>query len=358
MFDYFPYFEIKWIYYHLHFIGLELSWCVVFFCRLWWAWLQHASFSNASETTKRKTKYTHFITKTSYLSVEINAHMLVYVILLVKNNQLPKEALHIYLFNSQSCESMFRNARSLTRVYSTKVNFTVTDFLRRSQKLSVLNKIKHKQENNKNERILLFPIHHKHKNGDHLVINEKIGDIYGLDIEKIVLNSYKMAIALIEPFNVIPLLKQHHVIELHSLSKYIFSQLDAQSRMTDYSRMSTTNSRNSLLFELDTDDDEYDEDDYLNNNSDLISDICEDNDDLNESRDDDQEEDMSSIKNDFNGLKIRNNINPKLKDRYFKIKINDTVRYLHKQTACWILTNENGRLSADRLCRVIQTNRK
>ncbi|CAF2476821.1 unnamed protein product [Rotaria sp. Silwood2] len=251
---------------------------------------------------------------------------------------------------------MFRSTRSLTGVHSTNVNFTVTDFLRRSQKLSVLNKIKHHQEN---EKSLLFPVHHKHKNDNHIIMHETIEDIYDLDIEKIVLTSYKMAVALIKPLNVIALLKQHCLIELDSLSKYIFSQLNAKSRMVDDSVITTTNSKNSLHSESDTDDDEYDEDDYLNNNDELISNISEDNEGLNESFDDDEEvENMNSIINDFNGLKIRDNINMEQKDRYFRIKINDTVKYMHKQTACWILTNESGRLSTDRLCRVMQTSKK
>ncbi|CAF4518099.1 unnamed protein product, partial [Rotaria sp. Silwood2] len=218
---------------------------------------------------------------------------------------------------------MFRSTRSLTGVHSTNVNFTVTDFLRRSQKLSVLNKIKHHQEN---EKSLLFPVHHKHKNDNHIIMHETIEDIYDLDIEKIVLTSYKMAVALIKPLNVIALLKQHCLIELDSLSKYIFSQLNAKSRMVDDSVITTTNSKNSLHSESDTDDDEYDEDDYLNNNDELISNISEDNEGLNESFDDDEEvENMNSIINDFNGLKIRDNINMEQKDRYFRIKINDTV---------------------------------
>jgi hypothetical protein len=98
--------------------------------------------TTASTTTKRKSNANFFITKTAYLSVELNAHNLLYIILLVKQKKLPKEALNIYLFNSQSCESMFRNARSLSGTYSTIINFTVADFLNRSQKISILNRIK------------------------------------------------------------------------------------------------------------------------------------------------------------------------------------------------------------------------
>ena len=212
-------------------IGLELEWCVVFFCRLWWVWLQHKKFVDASNTTtekKRESKYKQFITRTAYPSVEINAHMLLYLVLLVKEHQLPKEALYIYLFNSQSCESMFRNTRPLSGVFSTAVNFTANDFLRRSQKLSTLNKIKHQQENKQNEIRLNFPVHHKHRNDNHLVVQEKLEDICDLDIDKIIFNSYKMAVDLIKPFNVIPILKDHHILGLDSLSKYVFSYFNSK----------------------------------------------------------------------------------------------------------------------------------
>ncbi|CAF1621515.1 unnamed protein product [Rotaria sordida] len=255
---------------------------------------------------------------------------------------------------------MFRNTRSLSGTFSTIVNFTVSDFLHRSQKLSILNKIKHQQENNQNENNLIFPVHHKYRNNNNLTLQERLEDIYDLDIDKIGFNSYKMAVDLIKPLNVIPILKEYHILELDSLSKYTFSQLNAKSKMIDSSIISTTCSKSSLHSELDTDDEEYDEDDYLNNNDEFISNIYEDSQSLNDSFDDDdeEEENMNSIKTDFDGIKILDHIKMEQKDRYFKIKINDKVKYMHKQTACWILTNDNEKLSSDRLSRVIQTNKK
>ncbi len=68
------------------------------------------------------------------------------MILLVKQKYLPKQALNsVHLFNSQVCESLFRDARVLTGTFSSKVNFTVKNFLRRSQKLAILNQLKYNQ---------------------------------------------------------------------------------------------------------------------------------------------------------------------------------------------------------------------
>jgi hypothetical protein len=64
---------------------------------MWWAWIQHKQFTTTTQTSKQKI----FITKTVYLSVELNAHNLLYLILFVKQKQLLKEAVNVYLFNSQ-----------------------------------------------------------------------------------------------------------------------------------------------------------------------------------------------------------------------------------------------------------------
>ena len=84
-------------------LGLKSAWCIVVICRLWWIWVQKKAFSPAVTATtnrKRNNKDKFFITRTAYLSVELNAHNLLYIILLVKQRHLPKEALNIFLFNS------------------------------------------------------------------------------------------------------------------------------------------------------------------------------------------------------------------------------------------------------------------
>ncbi|CAF3052919.1 unnamed protein product [Rotaria sp. Silwood2] len=68
----------------------------------------------------------------------------------------------------------------------------------------------------------------------------------------------------------------------------------------------------------------------------------------------DEEEILNSTRSNFDGIKIVDNINPMLKHLYFKIKINDKIKYLHKQSACWLLSNTTTRLSSDRLSRAMQ----
>ena len=80
--------------------------------------------------------------------------------LLVINKQLPIEALNLDVFNSQSCENTFRTARSSSGPFSSVTNFSVKEFLRICQKLSIINSIKNCQQNTNIHR-LRFPHHHK-----------------------------------------------------------------------------------------------------------------------------------------------------------------------------------------------------
>jgi hypothetical protein len=67
---------------------------------------------------------------------------------------------------------------------------------------------------------------------------------------------------------------------------------------------------------------------------------------------------ITKIKTNFNGMKICEEIGPRQQDSYFKVQINGVKKYIHKQSACWLLTERNIHLSNDRLSRVIQTSRR
>jgi hypothetical protein len=67
-----------------------------------------------------------------------------------------------------------------------------------------------------------------------------------------------------------------------------------------------------------------------------------------ETRDkDDDEDSWTSTKSKFDGIKIVDAINLMLKESYFKIKINETTKFLHKQSACWLLSTNVVKLSSD-----------
>jgi hypothetical protein len=60
----------------------------------------------------------------------------------------------------------------------------------------------------------------------------------------------------------------------------------------------------------------------------------------------------------FHGLNIKETVPVDQEKSYFKIKVNGVNKFLHKSTACYLLTKDNNSLFADRLSRVIQTSKK
>ncbi|CAF1557083.1 unnamed protein product, partial [Rotaria sordida] len=63
--------------------------------------------------------------------------------------------------------------------------------------------------------------------------------------------------------------------------------------------------------------------------------------------------DLSNISQlNFKGCRIYDKINSQHMNKFFRIHINSSVKYIHKQTACWLLTTSKNHLSSDRLERV------
>ena len=52
-------------------------------------------------------------------------------------------------------------------------------------------------------------------------------------------------------------------------------------------------------------------------------------------------------KQDFNGCRTYYRINPQHSNKYFRIRIGNSIKYLHKQTACWLPKTNKTRLSND-----------
>jgi hypothetical protein len=177
--------------------------------------------------------------------------------MLVKEKQLPEEALNIYLFNSQSCESMFRNTRSLSGTYSSIINFTAADFFRRSQNMAILNGIKCEQSSQNNDREhLLFATHHKHKRDSQISTLQKFVGIDQPDIEKVIANVFAQAIEMNGPLDTSKLLTEHDPFTMDSLSKYVFQQMNSNFKMFDYSTQVVRDGSDEFSFD---EDDEVDD---------------------------------------------------------------------------------------------------
>ena len=278
------------------------------------------------------------------MSVELNAHNLLYIVCSVKQQHLPKQALtNIHLFNSQSCESIFRDARSLSGTFSTMVNFSVKSFIRRSQKLSVLNELKHNQL----EENLRFPVHHKHKRENLVKLSHQPDDIDISDIEQIISEAYDQAIDMMKDSTVLNELSECNIESFNDLSQFTFEEMNRRSRMTNLSSQTW----NDLTEEPESDED--DDDDSIEDHT-IDQTTDEDSSDNQSDDSSDEEAVLNSTKSTFEGIRIRDHINPSLENSYFKIKLNDKSKYLHKQSACWLLSNNITKLSSDRLSRVVQ----
>lgn len=183
-------------------VGLKGAWTAVFVLHLWWVWLllvRLSSLSSSSTKPRKKCREKYFVTRTAFFSAELNAHYLTYLIILVQQKQLPVEVLNIHFFSSQICESTFRNTRSLSGVFSTVINYTVQDFLRRSKKLSILNGLK---SQDKSISLLKFPVHHKHIPLNTTRNNQNLIYISMLNVENVVIEAYQSAVSITENLNI------------------------------------------------------------------------------------------------------------------------------------------------------------
>jgi hypothetical protein len=108
-------------------------------------------------------------------------------------------------------------------------------------------------------------------------------------------------------------------------------------------------------FELaDEENDERDETNTYDNNDDSSS-----NDDVtDEDEENDNQNSIKTIKTDFHGIRVTDKIKPHIERTYFSVTINDETKFLHKQSACWLLSSEKSKLSSDRLLRIQHNNNK
>ncbi|CAF2709092.1 unnamed protein product [Rotaria sp. Silwood2] len=324
-------------------------WTVVFTCRFWFSWIQYLELendNNNSETLSDLKKNT-FITKPTFWCIEINAHTLLFIILLVVKNKLPVDALNTFAFNSQICENTFRIARSLSGSFSSNTNFSVKSFLKRCEKISIINSIKNRG-GQVGDYQFYFPQHHKnHKETynysiDH--INEL--NLTEIDIEIIIKHAFQEAKKYVSMVNMTQFLKTKNIHTLSSLSTFTRTILNrSSSKIIDY-----TIDNNSS-------DEDSDEENLYSANS--ISDVLNNEDQFSPNSTDDEEEGNviaidvpHTAQKKFNGCRIYDKINPQQSKKYFRIRIGSSYKFIHKQTACWLLTTDKQRLSSDRLIRV------
>lgn len=129
-------------------------WYGVFILRLWRSWLLKfsAQKKNVKKPAKKRAMKTsrpdddfptpnynlqeNFISNNAYTCIEINAHSLIKLILKLRDMNRPDLFVPM-LMGSQSCESTFRQLRSMTSTCSTVVNFTMQEMINRLKKVQL-----------------------------------------------------------------------------------------------------------------------------------------------------------------------------------------------------------------------------
>ena len=165
-----------------------------------------------------------------------------------------------------------------------------------------------------------------------------------VEIEKIVLEAFQHAKSLLLKLDVNILLEKYHLTTLEALSIEMFNNLKHSSRLVD----SVTS--NSFLDSNSEYDDESD--------NEQASNYSEEIEDGNSSTDSDYDRSNSMLRSNrdgYCGMRIFDSVDHDQSSSYFEIVISGNKKFIHKQTACWLLTEETSRLSSDRLSRVKQT---
>ena len=326
------------------------AWLAVFLCRIWLTWLQVVDEKAIPRYLSNKKKDDLFITIPAHFSIEINAHSLLAICLLVRQSELPRSALAIWKYSSQPCESIFRLTRSISGSFSSVVNFTTDQFLKRASKLSVLNELENRSESDQLQCSLQYPKHHKRRRKD--AAKKRIDDASSADqltnenIEKIIDRAFKDAHLLLSELGLGTTLRKMKMHTLDAVSSFARSHFERKIKKVSCDDHSSDSSS-------DDDDDEMNITSTSHESSQWI--FREESSSENEAE---RESHLSADgKCEFSGMRIVDEISPSLAKSYFCVDMDDKKRYIHKQTACWLLTDAKTQLSADRLTRVQQSSR-
>ena len=110
-------------------------------------------------------KYTlqnNFISQNVYLCIELNAHAIISLLILLRDSHKNDGAFLPWLLGSQTCEKTFRLARSTTSTFSTIINFSMLGLMRRLHRLQIQSQLQ--AESHASE--VIYPQVKKHKKKD------------------------------------------------------------------------------------------------------------------------------------------------------------------------------------------------
>ena len=131
------------------------------------------------------------------------------------------DANSVHLFSSHLCENIFRDARALSGIYSTRINFIIKQFLKGIDRINALTKLREYESLNKHGRIM-FPVHHKVKQHPTLTdigINDGDIDCDSRNIEEIIIQFCQVAQQIAVSLNVNVHLMKKNLFNMEESSK-------------------------------------------------------------------------------------------------------------------------------------------
>jgi hypothetical protein len=317
------------------------SWFGVFLCRIWQTWLHVVDETEMPEDLIDERISDMFITTPAHFSVELNAHSLLGICLLAAQKQLPESALSISNYHSQSCESTFRLTRSMSGAFSSIVNFTIEQFLKRAGKLSVLTEIENQSESGQLKCPLKFPKHHKRQRKRTIlkkqIAGSSINHLTIDNIQKAVYRAFDDAYNLLSTVDVNSALRKKKKNTISQVSSFVRAQFTKKFKKVSYDDVETYSSSDEYDYKYKIDPSANEEEEDTSDDEENISSVS------------------ASGKTHFHGMRVYDNI-PSQSNSYFCVEIDGKIKFIHKQTACWLLTDEKASLSADRVKRVQQVN--
>ncbi|CAF2099775.1 unnamed protein product [Rotaria magnacalcarata] len=217
--------------------------------------------------------------------------------------------------------------------------------MKRCEKISIVNSIKSRGRQT-GQYSFQFPQHHKNDKEayDYSINNIKELNLTENDIEKIINRAFESAKHYVAMVNMTQLLKSKNIYSLPELSQFIKTILSKpSSKIVDYTEDDDSN--------YDSDDDEFEDDD------DGLAAFDDEDQMLSNTFDEDEDEEdnitanyLSNVsRQNFKGCRIFDKIDPQQIKKYFRISVDSSVKYIHKQSACWLLSTSKNRLSSDRL---------
>ncbi|CAF3908791.1 unnamed protein product, partial [Adineta steineri] len=138
---------------------------------------------------------------------------------------------------STDCDAKL--TRSMSGTFSSNVNFTVDQFLRRAGKLCVLQDIERQHEYDESGCSLEFPKHHKRRYKKDASPNnhsQDVGDNLTHDtIQNAIFRAFDDAYKMLSALDIDKTLKKSHKSTLNEISTFVRVQIERKSHTTDYS---------------------------------------------------------------------------------------------------------------------------